>query len=306
MASSIDPTQIALFSRQLSTMMKAGVPVVQSLTIVEDATDDPAMKNLILSVRTDVSGGETLADALRTHPDPFDSLYCDLVAAGEKSGYLEAMLDRIATYKEKTEGIRSNVRTGMKYSIAMVAAAFTILLVEIAPTFGLMLIAAVVVAFLGYREIFKRSTSFRDDQVRLAMRLPVIGDIIRESCVARLARTLATTFAAGVGLVDALESVCSSEGNVVYRNAFARIRADVSKGMQLNHSMKETGLFPNLVISMVSVGEESGSLDVMLDRVATYYEEVVANAIQRVTSLMQPMIIALLCGVIIYNALTGG
>ena len=325
----ITPGDIALFTRQLATMMKAGVPLVQSFEIVADGIDNPMMKDLILKIRDEVSSGNSFAHAVKTQPQYFDDLFCNLIDAGEQSGALETMLDRLATYKEKTEALKGKIKSAMNYPIAVLVVADVvsgILLVKVVPQFeeifagfgaelpeftqmvvnmsrfmqewwfaGVVALAAV---FFAYREAHKRSRAIRDGQERLALKMPILGDILDKSCIARFARTLSTTFAAGVPLVDALESVAGAAGNVVYLEAINQIKEDVSSGIQLNTSMKLQGVFPNMMIQMVAIGEESGALDGMLDKAATYYEEMVDNAVEGLTSLMEPIIMSFL-GVVI-------
>ncbi|MGB0692340.1 MAG: type II secretion system F family protein [Pseudomonadales bacterium] len=325
----ITPGDIALFTRQLATMMKAGVPLVQSFEIVADGMDNPPMKDLILKIRDEVSSGNSFAHAVKTQPEHFDELFCNLVDAGEQSGALETMLDRLATYKEKTEALKAKIKSAMNYPIAVLVVAGVvsgILLVKVVPQFEeifagfgadlpeftqmvvdmsrwmqewwFIILFVIGALYFTYKEMYKRSQAVRDGQERLALKLPVIGDILDKSCVARFARTLSTTFAAGVPLVDALDSVSGAAGNIVYQEAINRIKDDVSSGIQLNTSMKSQDIFPNMVIQMVAIGEESGSLDGMLDKAATYYEEMVDNAVEGLTSLMEPMIMAFL-GVVI-------
>ncbi|MEK9823916.1 MAG: type II secretion system F family protein [Gammaproteobacteria bacterium] len=325
----ITPGDIALFTRQLATMMKAGVPLVQSFEIVADGMDNPPMKDLILKIRDEVSSGNSFAHAIKTQPEHFDELFCNLVDAGEQSGALETMLDRLATYKEKTEALKAKIKSAMNYPIAVLVVAGVgsgILLVKVVPQFEeifagfgadlpeftqmvvdmsrwmqewwFIILFVIGALYFTYKEMYKRSQAVRDGQERLALKLPVIGDILDKSCVARFARTLSTTFAAGVPLVDALDSVSGAAGNIVYQEAINRIKDDVSSGIQLNTSMKSQDIFPNMVIQMVAIGEESGALDGMLDKAATYYEEMVDNAVVGLTSLMEPMIMAFL-GVVI-------
>ena len=325
----VTPGDIALFTRQLATMMKAGVPLVQSFEIVADGMDNPAMKELILKIRDEVSAGNSFAHAIKTQPEHFDDLFCNLVNAGEQSGALETMLDRLATYKEKTEALKGKINSAMKYPIAVLVVAGVvsgILLVKVVPQFEQIFagfgaelpvftqmvvdmsefaqewwlagIAAIAVIYFTYREAHRRSKAVRDGQQRLSLKLPIIGGILDKSCIARYARTLSTTFSAGVPLVDALDSVAGAAGNVVYLEAINKIREDVSSGIQLNVSMKQQNIFPNMVIQMVAIGEESGALDDMLDKAATYYEEMVDNAVEGLTSLMEPIIMSFL-GVVI-------
>ena len=329
MRQKIRAADIALFTRQLATMMKAGVPLVQSFEIVADGIDNPAMKDLIIKIRDDVSSGNSFAYAIQQHPQQFDDLFCNLVDAGEQSGALETMLDRLATYKEKTEALKGKIKSAMNYPIAVLVVAAVvsgILLVKVVPQFQKIfagfgaqlpeftqmvvdlsnwmqaywwiIVAGLAVALFLYREAHKRSKAVRDGQERLMLKLPILGDILDKSCVARFARTLSTTFAAGVPLVDALESVAGAAGNVVYSDAIKKIKDDVSSGIQLNYSMKQTSVFPNMVIQMVAIGEESGALDGMLDKAASYYEEMVDNSVDGLTSLMEPLIMSFL-GVVV-------
>ncbi len=325
----ITPADIALFTRQLATMMKAGVPLVQSFEIVADGMDNASMKALILRIRDDVSAGNSFASAIKTNPEHFDDLFCNLVDAGEQSGALETMLDRLATYKEKTEALKAKIKSAMNYPIAILVVAGIVsglLLVKVVPQFEeifagfgaelpeftqmvvnmsrfmqewwFMIVAAIAAVFFTYREMHKRSKKIRDGQERLMLKLPVLGDILDKSCIARFARTLSTTFAAGVPLVDALDSVSGAAGNIIYYEAIVKIKEEVSGGVQLNYSMRQSGVFPNMLIQMVSIGEESGALDAMLDKAATYYEEMVDNAVDGLTSLMEPVIMSFL-GVVI-------
>lgn len=325
----ITPQDIALFTRQLATMMKAGVPLVQSFEIVADGMDNPSMKDLILRIRDDVSAGNPLAYAIAQHPKQFDELFCALVEAGEESGALETMLDRLATYKEKTEALKAKIKSAMNYPIAVLVVASVvsgILLIKVVPQFEqifagfgadlpeftqmvvnmsrwmqewwFIIVGGIAALYFSYKEIHKRSQAVQDGQERVMLKLPILGDILDKSCVARFARTLSTTFAAGVPLVDALESVSGAAGNVVYREAIMKIKNDVESGIQLNYSMKTHEVFPNMMVQMVSIGEESGALDGMLDKAATYYEEMVDNAVDGLTSLMEPIIMSFL-GVVI-------
>ncbi|MGE0625294.1 MAG: type II secretion system F family protein [Pseudomonadales bacterium] len=322
---SVKPADIALFTRQMATMMRAGVPLVQAFDIVADGLDKPKVSELVKAVRNDVSGGSSFASALRKHPLYFDDLFCNLVDAGEQSGSLETMLDRIATYKEKTESLKAKVKKAMTYPIAVLVVAFIvsgILLIKVVPQFQevfrgfgaelpaftqmviniseftqdwwLVIVAGVGAAVAGFIAARKRSKKMRDTIDRLALKAPIAGSIIEKSSVARYARTLSTTFAAGVPLVDALNSVAGSTGNSVYVEAVYKIRDDVSSGQQLNFAMRSTGVFPNMIIQMVAIGEEAGALDDMLDKSASYYEEQVDNAVDNLTALMEPMIMAVL------------
>jgi len=321
----ITPLDIAVFTRQLATMMKAGVPLVQSFEIVAEGHDNASMRELLLQIKSDIEGGNNLANSLQRHPQYFDDLFCSLVESGEQSGALETMLDRIAIYKEKTEALKSKIKKAVKYPIAVVCVAIivtAILLIKVVPTFQelfagfgaelpaftqmvinlsewmqewwLILFAGGIAGAFGFIEAKKRSPAFNDALDRAAIKAPIVGDIVFKATVARFARTLATTFAAGVPLVDALESVAGATGNVIYRNAVLRIKEEVSSGTQLNFSMKATGVFPAMAVQMTAIGEESGALDTMLDKVATYYEDEVDNAVDGLTSLLEPLIMGVL------------
>lgn len=330
MGAKITPGDIALFTRQLATMMKAGVPLVQSFDIVADGVDNPMMKDLILRIRDEVSSGNTFAYAVRAQPrEYFDDLFCNLIEAGEQSGALETMLDRLAEYKEKSEKLKGKIKSAMNYPIAVLVVAGVvsgILLIKVVPQFEeifagfgaelpeftqfvvnmsnfmqewwFMAVAVMAAFYFAHKEAHKRSLALRDAEERMSLKLPVLGDILDKSCIARFARTLSTTFAAGVPLVDALESVAGAAGNVIYKDAILKVKDDVSSGIMLNYSMKQTEVFPNMLIQMVAIGEESGALDAMLDKAATYYEEMVDNAVDGLTSLMEPIIMSFL-GVVI-------
>ncbi|WP_448679303.1 type II secretion system F family protein [Pseudomonas nicosulfuronedens] len=321
----IKPMDIALFTRQMATMMGSGVPLLQSFDIIGEGFDNPNMRKLVDEVKQEVAAGNSLANSLRKKPMYFDDLYCNLVDAGEQSGALETLLDRVATYKEKTESLKAKIKKAMTYPIAVVVVAVivsSILLIKVVPQFQsvfssfgaelpaftqmvialsevlqawwfIFLIGLFVIAF-ALREAHRRSEKFRDAVDRGTLKLPIVGDILYKSAVARYARTLSTTFAAGVPLVEALDSVSGATGNVVFRNAVNKIKQDVSSGTQLNFSMRTTGVFPSMAIQMAAIGEESGSLDSMLDKVASYYEEEVDNAVDNLTTLMEPMIMAVL------------
>ena len=321
----ITPGEIALFTRQMATMMRAGVPLVQSFEIVADGCDKPKLRDLILAVRADVSGGNSFASAIRRHPLYFDDLFCNLVDAGEQSGSLETMLDRIATYKEKTESLKAKVKKAMTYPAAVLVVAFIvsgILLIKVVPQFEqvfagfgaelpaftqmvinfsdwtqeywFLVVAGVAGAVVGFMAARKRSPALRDIIDRVSLKVPVVGNIIERSAIARYARTLSTTFAAGVPLVDALNSVAGAPGNAVFHAAILKVRDDVSTGLQLNVSMRSTGVFPNMVVQMVAIGEESGALDTMLDKSASHYEEMVDNLVDNLTALMEPLIMSVL------------
>ncbi|MFS2159894.1 type II secretion system F family protein [Pseudomonas sp. Pseusp122] len=325
----IKPLDIAFFARQMATMMKAGVPLLQSFDIIGEGAENPNMRKMVDDIKQHVASGNSFASALRSKPEYFDDLFCNLVDAGEQSGALESLLDRVATYKEKTEALKAKIKKAMTYPIAVMVVAFIvtgILLIKVVPQFQtvfasfgaelpaftlmvvglsqyvqdywLMILIALVGAFFLFKRAYKQSEAFRDWLDRNLLKVPVIGPLIYKSSVARYARTLATTFAAGVPLVEALDSVAGATGNVIFRNAVHKVKQDVSTGMQLNFSMRSVGVFPSLAIQMTAIGEESGALDSMLDKVATYYEDEVDNMVDSLTSLMEPMIMAVL-GVIV-------
>ncbi|GAC1032115.1 type II secretion system F family protein [Pseudomonas sp. No.21] len=321
----IKPLDIALFTRQMATMMKAGVPLLQSFDIIGEGFDNQNMRKLVDEVKQEVASGNSLANSLRKKPLFFDDLYCNLVDSGEQAGALENLLDRIATYKEKTESLKAKIKKAMTYPIAVVLVALivsAILLIKVVPqfqaifsgfgaelpaftqmvinlsevlqTWWFVFLIAIFGASFTLREAHRRSEKFRDAMDRGVLKLPIVGDILYKSAVARFARTLSTTFAAGVPLVEALDSVSGATGNVVFKNAVTKVKQDVSTGMQLNFSMRTTGVFPSMAIQMTAIGEESGALDSMLDKVASFYEEEVDNAVDNLTTLMEPMIMAVL------------
>ncbi|QXI29390.1 type II secretion system F family protein [Pseudomonas vanderleydeniana] len=325
----IKPLDIALFTRQMATMMKAGVPLLQSFDIISEGFDNPNIRKLVDEIKQEVAAGNSFATSLRKKPEYFDELYCNLVDAGEQAGALESLLSRVATYKEKTEALKAKIKKAMTYPIAVILVAIVvsgILLIKVVPQFQtifasfgaelpaftlmviglsqilqdwwLIVIGGLVAAGFALKRTYKKSEKFRDGLDRALLKLPIIGQLLYKSAVARFARTLSTTFAAGVPLVEALDSVAGATGNVVFRNAVNRVKQDVSTGMQLNFSMRATGVFPSMAVQMTSIGEESGALDDMLDKVATYYETEVDNSVDSLTSLMEPLIMAVL-GVIV-------
>jgi type IV pilus assembly protein PilC len=324
-SSKITTGDIAIFSRQLATMLSAGIPLVQAFEIVGNGHENAAMQKLILAVKADVEGGSALAEALAKHPLYFDDLFVNLVEAGEQAGALETLLDKIATYKEKTEAIKKKIKKALTYPAAVLVVAFvvtTILLIFVIPSFedlfkgfgadlptftrmvidlsafvrsqGIflaMIIGGAISAFLYFK---KRSRPFRHFLDRLMLKMPVIGPILQKASIARYARTLSTMFAAGVPLVEAMESVAGATGNIVYEEAVLAMRDEVATGQRLQQAMENTELFPNMVIQMIAVGEESGSLDDMSAKVADFYEEDVDNAVDNLSSLLEPMIMAIL------------
>lgn len=321
----IKPIDIAIFTRQMATMMKAGVPLVQSFDIVAEGSDNPSIAKLIRSIREDVAAGGSFASALRKHPKYFDELFCNLVESGEQSGALETMLHRIAIYKEKTEQLKAKIKKAMTYPIAVVVVAVIVtgvLLVKVVPQFAetfssfganlpaftlfvlalsntaqaywLHFLVVAGVAIFGFSKLKQSSKKFRIILDRLVLKLPIVGKIVYEAIVARFARTLSTTFAAGVPLIDALTSVAGSTGNAIYEDATLKIRDEVSTGTQLNVALRHAKIFPSMLLQMASIGEESGALDDMLDKVATFYEESVDNMVDNLTSLLEPVIMAVL------------
>lgn len=321
----IKPLDIALFTRQMATMMKAGVPLLQSFDIISEGFDNPNMRKLVDNLKQEVAAGNSFASALRKQPQHFDELYCNLVDSGEQSGALETLLDRVASYKEKTEALKAKIKKAMTYPISVVVVAVivtSILLLKVVPAFEsvfkgfgaelpaftqmvvslseglqkwwLLVLVLTFALAVTFKETHKRSEKFRNWLDRLLLKLPIIGDILFKSAVARYSRTLSTTFAAGVPLVEALDSVSGATGNVVFRNAVKAIKQDVSSGTQLNFAMRTTSIFPSMAIQMTAIGEESGALDEMLDKVATFYEDEVDNMVDNLTTLMEPMIMAVL------------
>ncbi len=322
---SVSAADIAIFSRQLATMLTAGIPLVQAFDIIGNGHDNPAMQKLVLAIKADVEGGTNLADALARHPLYFDDLFVSLVTAGEQAGALETLLDKIATYKEKTEAIKKKIKKALFYPTAVLVVAAivtTILLIFVIPEFenlfkgfgadlpaftqmvinvsqfvraqGFFVAAAIGGVIGGYIYARKRSRKLRMLQDRIILKLPVIGPIMEKSAIARFARTLSTMFAAGVPLVEGLESVAGATGNVVYEEAVMEIKDGVATGSRLQQCMENTGLFPNMVIQMIAVGEESGSLDEMSAKVADFFEDDVDNAVDGLSSLLEPMIMAIL------------
>lgn len=325
----IKPIDIAVFLRQLAIMMKAGVPLVQSFDIIGKGHENPSVQDLVMDIKTDVESGNPFADSLRHHPKYFDDLVCDLIHAGEQSGTLEQMLDRIATYKEKTEALKSKIKSAMMYPAAVITvsiAVTAILLIYVVPMFedlfsnagaDLPALTAMVVSMsesmqanwyiylgvliaivVGYIQLNNKSEKFRDTKDALLLKFPIFGPLIQKAAVARYARTLATTFAAGVPLVDALDSAAGASGNSVYRKAIMKIKEDVTTGLQINLAMISTGVFPNMVNQMVAIGEESGAVDTMLAKVADIYEQEVDDAVDGLSSLIEPFVIVFIGGVV--------
>jgi type IV pilus assembly protein PilC len=326
---SIKQKDIAVFTRQLSTMMRAGVPLIQSFDIVARGSPNPRLTKLLTDIRSDVETGSSLSSAFRKHPLYFDALYCNLVEAGEAGGILEALLDRLAVYQEKTMAIKNKIKSALIYPVAVLVVAFVVVAVIMifvipafkdvftsfgadlpAPTLVVIAMSEIFVSywwaifgFLGggvyfFLESWKRSEKMQATMDRLLLRVPVFGDLVNKSAIARWTRTLSTMFAAGVPLVEALDSVGGASGNAVFAEATVAIQKDVSTGSSLTTSMQTTGVFPNMVLQMCSIGEESGSLDQMLGKAAEFYEDEVDEAVKGLSSLMEPFIIVILGTVI--------
>jgi len=323
--SSVKPKDIALFTRQLATMMKAGVPLLQAFDIVGRGATNPRLTKLVNDIRSDVETGTSLSAAFRKHPMLFDALYCNLVEAGEAAGILEALLDRLAIYQEKTIALKNKIKAALMYPIAVLVVAFVVLVVimikvipafkEVFSSFGAdlpgptLLVIAMSEFFVAwwvvifgvmigggymFMQTWKRSVKMQMVMDRLLLRIPIFGTLINKSVIARWTRTLSTMFAAGVPLVEALDSVGGAAGNAVYAEATLKIQRDVSTGSALTTAMQTTGVFPNMVIQMTSIGEESGSLDNMLGKAAEFYEEEVDDMVKGLSSLMEPIIIVVL------------
>ena len=321
----VQPQDIAVFARQLATMMSAGIPMVQAFEIIGNGHEKPSMQKLVLDVKSNIEGGSTLHESLAKHPLYFDDLFVNLVEAGEHAGALETLLDKIATYKEKTEALKKKIKKALFYPIAVLVVAIivtVILLIFVIPQFESLFkgfgadlpaftqmvvncskfmqhqgwIVGVVVAgaIYGFMYFHKRSRNMRRAIDRGALKFPIIGPILVKSAIARFARTLSTMFAAGVPLVEAMQSVAGATGNIVYEEGTLRMKDEVATGQRLQRAMENTGLFPNMVVQMIAVGEESGSLDTMSGKVAEFYEAEVDNAVDSMSSLMEPMIMAVL------------
>lgn len=325
----IKPRDIATFTRQLATMLKAGLPLVASFNIISQAAENPRMKKLVDTVRMDVEGGNTLSEALGKHPVQFDDLYTSLVEAGEEAGVLDQVLESLASYRERIESIKGKIKKAMFYPAAVVAVAIgvsALLLIVVIPQFeemfksfgadlpaftrmlmnmsdfltanGWMIGLGLIAAGYGLIQLRKRSRRFRELIDRVSLKMPIFGPVLEKSALSRFASTLATTFAAGVPLVDGLQTVAGATGNVVYENATLAIRDDVSTGHSLQLSMQQTALFPPMMVQMTAIGEEAGSLDQMLNNVANTYEEEVNNTVDALSSLLEPIIIVLIGGVV--------
>jgi len=322
---SVKPKDIAIFTRQLATMMKAGVPLLQSFDIVARGSTNPKVTKLLNDIRGDVETGTSLSAAFRKHPMHFDALYCNLVEAGEAAGILETLLDRLATYQEKTIAIKQKIKSALTYPIAVMVVAFVVVSVIMifvipafkevftsfgadlpAPTLFVMAMSEIFVKYwwaifltIGggiyfFLQTWKRSEAMQHRMDRLLLKMPVFGELLFKSAVARWTRTLSTMFAAGVPLVEALDSVGGASGNAVFAEATEQIQKDVSTGTSLTNAMMAANLFPNMVLQMSAIGEESGALDQMLGKAADFYEEEVDEAVKALSSLMEPFIIVIL------------
>lgn len=325
----VTPKEIAFFSRQLATMMKSGVPIVGALEIIEGGQKNVRMKKMVESIRYDIESGSSLSEAISKHPVQFDELYRNLVRAGESAGVLETVLDTIASYKENIETLKGKIKKALFYPAVVIAVALlvsAILLIFVVPQFEAVfkqfgadlpaftkvivgasrfmvsnwyiVFGAIFAAIFGFIFFKKRSLAFQHFLDRVILKIPVIGQIMHNSAIARFARTLAVTFKAGVPLVEALDTVAGATGNTVYEKAVHRVRDDVSVGYPLNMSMKQVNLFPHMVIQMTAIGEEAGALDAMLFKVAEYYEQEVNNAVDALSSLIEPFIMIFIGGII--------
>ena len=333
--SSVKPRDVAVFSRQIATMMTSGVPMVQSFDIIADGQKNVRFKNLLLDVKQNIEGGASLHEALGRYPLQFDELYCNLVRAGEASGVLDTVLDTVATYKERTEAIKKKIKKALFYPMMVLAVVFMVMMIMLlfvvpvftktfqdagadlpAPTQVLVSMSEfmqsywwVVIGIIGGSIAAlivakKRSVKFAHFLDRMALKMPVMGNIVRNSAIARFARTLGVTFRAGVPLVEALDSVSNATGSVVYNDAVKRIREDVAIGHQLQLAMRQTNLFPNMVVQMIAIGEEAGALDKMLFKIADFYEEEVNNAVDALSSLLEPFIMVVI-GLIVGSMVVG-
>ncbi len=322
---SISPGDIAVFARQLATMLESGVPLVQAFDIIGKGHENPSMAEMLLSIKIDIEGGDTLAEALRRKSLYFDDLFCSLVEAGEQAGVLESLLDKIATYKEKAESIKKKVKKALTYPTAVLVVAFVVtavLLIFVVPVFEDLfksfgadlpaftkfviflsewaqewwwaVIGGIVAAVYAFTFFHKRSLKFRQWLDKTLLKLPIIGMILEKSAIARFSRTLSTMSAAGVPLVEALESVAGACGNIVFSDAVLKVREDVATGQRLQFSLQQVNIFPHLVVQMVAIGEESGRIDSMLDKVADFYEEEVDNMVDNMSALMEPFIMVIL------------
>ncbi len=325
----IETSDVSLFARQMATMMTSGVPLLQSFDLVAQGHENPRFQKLVMDIKADIEAGGTMADAMRKYPQYFDSLFCNLVEAGEQAGILESLLNKLATYKEKSESMKKKIKKALSYPISILVVALivsAVLLIYVVPVFADMFSglggdlpgmtkfvvmlsdfmvanwAPVLGTIFALKTAFKqakaRSLAFRNFLERLSLKLPMFGELLKKSAIARFTRTLATMFAAGTPLVEAMDSVAGATGNIVFYEATIKIKQEVSTGVTLAESMRNSGVFPNMVVQMTQIGEESGNIDKMLNKVADYYEEEVDNLVDALSSMMEPMIMAFL-GVVI-------
>jgi len=321
----ITPKDIAIFSRQLATMMAAGIPLVQAFDIIGKGHEKPSMQDMLAAIKADIEGGSTLAESLSKFPFQFDALFCNLVEAGEHAGILEDLLVKIAEYKEKTESIKSKIKKALTYPISVLVIAFivtAILLIFVVPQFESLfqsfgadlpaftqmvvnlsryvqewwwaIFGGIGIAIYALMQVKKRSLKFNQALDRTLLKMPILGDILHKAAIARYSRTLSTMSAAGVPLVEALESVAGATGNIVYYGAIMQMREQVATGLQLQQSMRNTGLFPHMVVQMVAIGEEAGSVEAMLGKVADFYEEEVDDAVDSLSTLIEPIMMSIL------------
>ena len=331
----ISAQDISVFSRQIATMLQAGVPMVQSFEILAGGQNNPRMRNMLLDIRDNIAGGSSLSEAMARHPVQFDALYRNLTRAGEGAGVLDTVLETVATYKERTEALKGKIKKALFYPAAVMAVAImvsAVLLIFVVPQFEEVfkgfgadlpaftqmivnasrfltswwwaVLAIVAGAVFGFLAIYKRSQALERNVDRLLLKLPVIGDILHQSAIARFGRTLALTFKAGVPLVEALETVAGATGSIIYNEAVMRIREDVSVGYQLNVAMKQVNIFPHMVVSMTAIGEEAGALDTMLLKVAEFYEQEVNNSVDALASLIEPFIMVVI-GILVGGMVIG-
>lgn len=329
LAPSVKATDITLFTRQLATLLRAGVALLQAFDIISDGSDNRLVRELVQGLKQEIASGTSLADALRRHPRHFDELYCSLVAAGEQSGSLETLLERVATHREKSAQLKARIKKAMAYPVTVLVVASIVtgvLLIHVVPQFQNLFAGAdgklpwftlqviALSAFMqqawwmlalglgagsaGLRQAYRAHPEFRHWLDAGLLKAPLAGKLLKNSAVARYARTLSTTFSAGVPLVQALDSVADAAGNGPFKQAIEHMRHDISTGMQLNQSMATSGLFPGMAIQMTAIGEESGTLDPMLEKVASHYEVEVDNQVDQLTSLMEPLIMVVLGGIV--------
>ncbi|MGB0834443.1 MAG: type II secretion system F family protein [Psychrobium sp.] len=328
-AHKITPMDIAMVSRQIATMLSSGVPMVQAMGIVADGHEKPKVRELLTKINTDIQSGVPVADALRPHREYFDDLYCDLVAVGEQSGALDRVYDRIATYKEKTEALKSKIKKALMYPASVIAVALSVtmlLLIFVVPQFEsifasfgaelpaftqlvlqvskvvqeywYIIVGLIIVAGYVFKKSHLKYEVVRNKTDLFLLKIPIIGPILRKSCIARFSRTLATTFNAGVPLLEGLNSAAGASGNYLYKQAILSARRDVETGLMLNIAMRASNIFPNMLIQMIMIGEEAGTIDDMLNKVANIYEMEVDDAVDGLTTLIEPLIMVVIGGIV--------